>query len=159
MKVYNTIIELLKSHHISYRSLEHKETLTSEDSAKERGERIEVGGKAILLKIDENFKLFVMRACDKLHSKAIKKKFKAKKVRFATHDELMELTGLVSGSVPPFGKPILPFELYIDSLVFTNEIIAFNAGSLTHSIILDIKDYEKVTEFETFNFVKEDSNE
>ena len=49
--------------------------------------------------------------------------------------ELSERTGLVSGDVPPFGEPVLPFPLYADESVFENPRIAFNAGSLTDSII------------------------
>ncbi len=59
-------------------------------------------------------------------------------------DELKELTGLVPGSVPPFGRPILPFDLYLDEALRTNDRIAFNAGSLTDSIILGMSDYLRI---------------
>jgi len=51
-------------------------------------------------------------------------------LRFASREELLELTGLVPGSVPPFGRPILPFPLYVDTGIAANDRIAFNAGSL-----------------------------
>ena len=35
-------------------------------------------------------------------------------MRFADAAELLELTGLVPGSVPPFGPPVLPLELWAD---------------------------------------------
>jgi Ala-tRNA(Pro) deacylase len=57
---------------------------------------------------------------------------------------LKELTGLVPGSVPPFGRPILPFDLYLDEALRTNDRIAFNAGSLTDSIILAMPDYLRI---------------
>ena len=43
--------------------------------------------------------------------------------------------------MPPFGAPILPFPLYVDPSVLENQRIAFNAGSLTDSIIMTIDDY------------------
>ena len=66
-----------------------------------------------------------------------------KKLRFATPDELFERTGLVPGSVPPFGEPVLPFQLLVDSLVFEQQNIAFNAGELTRSMLLAIPDYRR----------------
>ena len=40
-----------------------------------------------------------------------------------------------------FGEPILLFELYVDAGIRENDRIAFNAGSLTHSIVLSVDDY------------------
>ena len=66
---------------------------------------------------------------------------KARKLRFATTDELFELTGLVPGSVPPFGAPVLSLALHVDSSIMTQTRIAFNAGSLTNSIIMNRDDW------------------
>ena len=75
-----------------------------------------------------------------------------KKSRFATHEELLELTGLVPGSVPPFGSPILPFELFVDPSLEAQERISFNAGSLTNSIQMSLKDYLLVAKAHIFEF-------
>src|SRR5271165_6917711 len=120
----------------AFREVHHAPTRTSEESAQARGEELRVGGKALLIKVDDVFRLFVLSAGRKLDSAAIKRHFSAKKTRFATPEELLQLTGLVPGSVPPFGPPVLPFPLYIDPSVFENERIAFNAGSLTDSMIM-----------------------
>lgn len=124
-----------------FREVEHAPTYTSEQSAQARGEELRVGGKALLLKIDATFRLFVLSAACKLDSAAIKKHFGAKKLRFASAEELLELTGLPPGAVPPFGQPILPFELYVDESITENAVIAFNAGALTTSLILSVEDY------------------
>jgi len=39
------------------------------------------------------------------------------------------------------GEPILPLPLYVDRAIEENERIAFNAGSLTDSVILAVPDY------------------
>ncbi len=138
---------------IEFETFRHKPTLTSEDSAKVRGEELKTGGKALLLKIDKEFKLFVLAADQKLNSKKIKKKFKAKSIRFSTREELYTLTQLVSGSVPPFGEPILEFELFVDNSICKNEVICFNAGSLEDSIKMIVNDYIKVAKpKEIFDF-------
>ena len=77
---------------------------------------------------------------------------KAKKTRFASSEELMNLTGLIPGSVPPFGKPILPFDLYVDPSLLTNTMIAFNAGSITDSIKMSLRDYQDIANPEVFEF-------
>jgi len=96
--------------------------------------------------------LFVLSAERKLDSGAIREHFSARKTRFATADELMEMTGLIPGSVPPFGAPVLPFPLYVDPSVFENDRVAFNAGSLTDSVVMPIEDYRRLAAPEVFRF-------
>ena len=48
------------------------------------------------------------------------------------------------GSVPPFGPPVLPFDLFVDDAIRANERVAFNAGSLTDSLIVPVPDYVRV---------------
>lgn len=139
--ILDSIRRLLGDAGVSFREVQHAPTFTSEESAKARGEELRTGGKALLLKTDDVFRLFVLPADRRLDSAAVKRHLGVKKTRFATADELKELTGLVPGSVPPFGPPILPFELDVDETIRGNERIAFNAGSLTDSIILATADY------------------
>ena len=108
-----------------------------------RGEPLEVGGKALVLKVDSAFIVLVLSAARKLDSKRLRTALGARKIRFATREELLERTGLVPGSVPPFGEPLLPLELVVDQSVLENERIAFNAGSLEESIIMSVEDWRR----------------
>ncbi len=146
MTIFEKITQYLSDNSISFRTVHHEATLTSEASAKARGEDLSVGGKAIVMKIDAEFKLFVLSAALKIDSQKIRSYFNAKKTRFASAEELQQLTGLAPGSIPPFGKPILNLDLYVDASIVRNEIIAFNAGSLTDSIILSTKDYLRIAQ-------------
>ncbi|HSG99248.1 MAG TPA: YbaK/EbsC family protein [candidate division Zixibacteria bacterium] len=148
----NQIRSLLREHQVAFKEVRHQPTYTSEESARARGEDVAIGGKALLMKVDETFHLFVLSAAKKIDSKAIKKHFGAKKIRFATADELKALTGLVPGCVPPFGRPILDFDLYVDNSIFANDKIAFNAGSLTDSIVMSTADYIKTASAQSFKF-------
>jgi len=157
MSILEKIHTLLSEHNANFREVRHKPTRTSEESAAARGEELKVGGKALLIKVDSEFRLFVLSANRKADNKAIKRHFSASKIRFATAEELMTLTGLVPGSVPPFGEPILPLSLYVDPSVFENARVAFNAGSLTDSIVLDIADYRRIMHItEVFPFSNEE---
>jgi prolyl-tRNA editing enzyme YbaK/EbsC (Cys-tRNA(Pro) deacylase) len=141
LEVLPAIRQLLTDAGVSFREVRHEPTRTSEESANARGEELRIGGKALLMKGDDLFRLFVLPADRKLDSGAIRREFGWKKLRFATPEELHERTGLVPGSVPPFGSPIMPFELCLDQAATMNPRIAFNAGSLTDSIILAMPDY------------------
>jgi prolyl-tRNA editing enzyme YbaK/EbsC (Cys-tRNA(Pro) deacylase) len=155
MSILEAIRQLLGAGGAEFRELEHEPTPTSEDSARVRGEPLSVGAKALLLKTDDAFGLFVLPADRKLDSAAIKAALNAKKSRFATPDELLALTGLVPGCVPPFGQPILPFELWADIHVGTSHgRVAFNAGSLTHSIIMSTSDWERIAKPRRLSFAK-----
>lgn len=141
MSVRDRILTWLMEHGVHYKHLTHDPTPTSEDAALARGEELRIGGKALLLKVNDSFHLFVLPADRKMDSAAIKRKFKAKKLRFATADELATHTGLVPGAVPPFGEPILPFDVFVDRALTQNDRIAFNAGSLTDSVVMSMTDY------------------
>jgi len=109
-------------------------------------------------KVGDMFSLFTFSAARALDSLAIKKYFHEKDRRFATREELMVMTGLESGTVPPFGKPILPFDHFLDNSILQNDEIAFNAGSITDSIIMKVADYQKTVQTTVFYFTKEPDN-
>jgi prolyl-tRNA editing enzyme YbaK/EbsC (Cys-tRNA(Pro) deacylase) len=110
-----------------------------------------------LIKTDDVLRLFVLPADCRADSSAIRTELGVRRTRFATPEELQELTGLVPGSVPPFGDPILPFALHVDEGTCANERIAFNAGTLTDSMILTTADYLRVARPErVFSFGRRD---
>lgn len=152
LPVYQAILYLLRSSGASFRTVHHEPTFTSEESARARGEDLRVGGKALLIKAGDEFRLFVLSATLRADSAAIKAHLGVKKSRFATAEELLGLTGLAPGSVPPFGRPILPFALYADPSIEENERIAFNAGSLTDSVVMPVEDWLRVAAPEVFRF-------
>ena len=140
---------------VVFREVQHEPTFTSAESAQARGEELKTGAKALLLRVDDRFAILVLPADRQLDSAAVKRYFQAKRLRFATSDELHQLTGLVPGSLPPFGHPILPFDLYADSSLGTDDDkLAFNAGSLTISIVMSANDWEQVAQPKRFSFAK-----
>ena len=135
------IIQHLQGLGLEFRHVKHSATRTSEESAAARGEPLEKGAKAIVMKTDDCFRLFVLSAAHRVDGNAIKRRFGVKSVRFATQTELYDLTGLVPGSVPPFGRPLLDLDLSVDEGVIALERVAFNAASLTESLVMMRSDY------------------
>jgi Ala-tRNA(Pro) deacylase len=159
-RVLASIRELLSREAIEYKEIRHAAASTSEESARVRGESLAVGAKALLLKTDDVFRLFVLPADLQLDAKRVKQELKIRSVRFATREELVELTGLVPGSVPPFGRPVLPFELYGDLAIGSVEDkVAFNAGSLTLSIVMKASDWKTVAKPVQFSFARQPASD
>jgi prolyl-tRNA editing enzyme YbaK/EbsC (Cys-tRNA(Pro) deacylase) len=142
--VLEQIRRQLRDAQVPFREVHHPPTYTSEESARARGEELRNGGKALLIKTDDVFRLFVLPADCRADSGVIRRELGARRTRFASREELLQLTGLVPGSVPPFGPPVLPFELNVDKQIRENERIAFNAGSLTDSIVMSVADYLRI---------------
>ena len=156
LKTLERIRTQLNAAGISYREVEHEPTRTSEESAAARGESLRIGAKALLLRTDDVFQLFVLPADRKMDSTAIRRYLGVRKTRFASVEELDSLVGLVPGAVPPFGEPILPFKLHADSAMGKEtDKVAFNAGLLTHSIIMAASDWLDIAKPERFRFAKE----
>ncbi len=155
MTTLDRIRQWLTEQAVSFRALHHQPTRTSEESAAVRGEALAVGAKALVMKAGGQFALFVISAAQRIDGRKIRAQLGVKKTRFATPDELMELTGLTPGAVPPFGRPILDLDLYVDTSVRANDRVAFNAGSLTDSIIMAADDYFNLIDATIFDFARE----
>jgi len=138
------IRNLLNKNDIEFEEIDHEPVITCEESAKARGCSQEIGGKSILFKDKSDFRLFVMSAALQVDSKKVRKILKSSWLRFATNEELWEMAGVEKGALPPFGRDILPVDLYLDESILKNDKIAFNAGMVTKSIIMTVKDYLKL---------------
>ena len=85
------------------------------DSARARGEALSIGAKALVIKTDDQFRLFVLPADRKARLPGDQTaSWVSKKCGLPAAEELLDLTGLMPGSVPPFGPPVLPLELWAD---------------------------------------------
>ncbi|MCP4681104.1 MAG: hypothetical protein GY864_02080 [Desulfobacterales bacterium] len=135
------IRQLLLENNIAFQEIDHGPAVTCEQSAKARGCDQKIGGKSILLKDKQDYRLFVMSAALQVDSKKVRKILKSGWLRFATKEELREIAGVEKGALPPFGRDILPLDLYLDESILKNRKIAFNAGMVTKSFIMKVKDY------------------
>ena len=139
MEVFEKIKSLLDQHGIRYQTSHHEPTYTSEQASKIRGVAMESGAKALVLRGSKTHThyLCVIPANLKLDSKKAKAVI-GEAVSFAQDPEAV--TGCVPGSVPPFGS-VVGLKTYCDPRLAKNDIINFNAGSLTDSIAMRYEDY------------------
>ena len=154
-ELHGRILERIRGAGVEFRSVRHEPARTSEESAELRGEPLRIGGKSLLLMVEEKFMLFVLSAELIVDNLRIRRKFGTRRTRFATREELLSMTGLVPGCVPPFGEPLLPFPLFVDPSVLDCDRIGFNAALLTESVIMATEDWKRLAApFEVLPFSK-----
>jgi len=102
MTVLEAIRQRLETEQIGFRELHHKRTCMSADAARVRGKELRNGGKALLLKVNDEFALFVLSAERRVYSALIRNQLGTRRMRFATREELQQLTA------PPGLVPLPP---------------------------------------------------
>ncbi|QDU30050.1 Prolyl-tRNA editing protein ProX [Anatilimnocola aggregata] len=133
--VFVRLCALLDARQLPYEVLHHAPVFTSEEAAAIRGTTLASGAKALICKVDEQFVLIVLPADRKLASKLAKKALGGKSLRFATKEEVLQLTGLTPGSIPPFGS-LFQLPTWCDEQLAQQPQLNFNAGD--HAISLKL---------------------
>ena len=143
MSVGARIEALLTESGVPFRSFEHAAATSAADAARIRGTPLHIGGKSLVMKLDRGigFAILALSGSRAVHNRMLRHHLRVRRYRFATLDELMEITGLKPGSVPPFGRPIFELPLYVDAGLAAKEQIAFGAGSRQHSIVMATADW------------------
>lgn len=141
--VFQRLEELLKLHGVSFDVLRHEPVFTSQQAADIRGTSLASGAKALIVKGDEQFRMLVLPADLRLASKAMRATRGWRKLRFATREEVQEMTGLEPGSIPPFGS-LFNLPTLCDERLAENEQINFNAGDHCVSVKMLYADYVRV---------------
>src|SRR5439155_8045243 len=138
--VFDRVTELLDQKSIPHEVLRHAPVFTSEEAAAIRGTPLASGAKALICKADDRFLMIVLPADRKLASKLVRKAAGAKSLRFASRDEVEQITGLSPGSIPPFGS-LFGLVTWCDERLSQQPRINFNAGDHSISISMAYTDY------------------
>jgi nondiscriminating aspartyl-tRNA synthetase len=140
IKPYDKIMTNLVTKGVAYKHFAHEPVTTSEESAHIRGTNIHQGAKALFMQADKDYILFVLPADLKADLDSLQQFLKVKKLALASKDTIKAKTGLDVGAIPPFGS-VLGVKTYVDSHLSENKEIAFNAGRLDRSILMNYEDY------------------
>lgn len=141
--IFFRIERLLGEHGVAYEVLRHAPVYTSAEAATVRGASLSSGAKALICKADDALLMFVMPADRRLASKALRKQFGWRSLRFADAEEVLTLTGLAPGSIPPFGS-LFGLSVWCDERLAENERINFNAGDHSISVNMRCDDYLRI---------------
>src|SRR5207253_2027997 len=138
--VFDQVSRLLTAKSIGFDVIRHHPVFTSEEAAAARGTPLASGAKALVCKADEQFLMIVLPADRKLASKAVRKSAGIKSLRFASREEVEQLTGLTPGSIPPFGS-LFGLATRCDPALQSNQQINFDAGDHSISVSMSCADY------------------
>ena len=125
---------------ITYQKTQHAAVYTSAEAAAVRGVSLNSGAKALIIKGGDAFLMVVLPADLSLDSASLRNVLGTKRIRFADKEEVLKITGLTPGSIPPFGS-LFKLPTYCDERLAVNERINFNAGSHTVSFQMKYSDY------------------
>jgi Ala-tRNA(Pro) deacylase len=138
--VFDRLNAWLNGSSVSFNVLRHEPVFTSEQAAAVRGTPLASGAKALIVKAGDNFLLLVLPADRKLDSRKARDALGVKSLRFASKDEVLNMTGLQPGSIPPFGS-LFGLSTYCDPALGDNASINFNAGDHAISIQMAFDDF------------------
>ena len=150
-----TVLDLIRLSGASYQLISHGLASSTEEIARLRGADRSLGVKALLMKAGGSWTLVALRAHLSLDNQALRRGLGVSRLRFASQEELLALTGLAPGEVPPFGPPALPFPLVADHSVIKQPRMAFTAGTRTDSVLMDSGDWARITQPTLLQFSRE----
>ena len=145
--IHQRLCALLDEHRARYRVMAHEAVGQCEAVSAIRGTALGQGAKALVCKVKGN------GAADRQADLAsLARHIGGSKASLASPAEVEALTACVFGAIPPFSfHPAL--RLVADPLLFERfPQIAFNAGRLDRSIILDTEDYLHIARPEIATF-------
>ena len=141
--VHAELVALLRTEGADFRLTHHDPVTTSAEAAAVRGADLRTGAKAMLVKAREGFVLVVLAGDRKVDWKLLGPLVGGKRARFATDEELRDVTGLSKGAVPPLGVLFGVRTIYDRSLLDV-ETVNFNAGTHTESITMAREDLIRI---------------
>ena len=138
--IFERLSECLRAKDVGFEVLNHAPVFTSEEAAAVRGTPLASGAKALICKADDRFVMIVLPADRRLASKLVRKETGTKSLRFASREEVEQLTSLAPGSIPPFGS-LFGLPTWCDVRLAAQPRINFNAGDHAISMSLGYEDY------------------
>jgi len=127
----------LDSMSIEHRLFLHERPVTSfEQAASDRNQRPEQIVRSILFQVrPEEFVMVLMAGRDQIDWKKLRQIVKRSRVRMATEEEVLEVTGYKVGTVSPFGLK-KQTRVMIDASVLKEEEISLGSGVRNVAIIM-----------------------
>jgi Ala-tRNA(Pro) deacylase len=139
--VFERLEAWLQQKGVPFGVLRHEPVFTSEQAAAVRGTPLASGAKALVMKAGDDFLMLVLPADRKLDSRKARTALGVKSLRFASREEVEQLTGLQPGAIPPFGS-LFGLRTTCDPALAENASINFNAGDHAVSVQMAYADYE-----------------
>ncbi|MEW5561372.1 YbaK/prolyl-tRNA synthetase associated domain-containing protein [Enterobacter asburiae] len=157
--IHQHLLDVLTAEQARFRVMEHEAIGKCEAVSEIRGTAPGQGAKALVCKVKGNgvkqHVLAILAADQQADLSRLASHLGGLKASLASPAEVDSLTACVFGAIPPFSfHPSL--KLVADPLLFERfDEIAFNAGLLEKSIVMDTQDYLRIAQPELVTFRRE----
>jgi Ala-tRNA(Pro) deacylase len=148
------LVQWLTDADVPFEIVEHAPVRTSAEAAHARGTRLEEGAKALVVRAEDRYVHVVLPAHRRADNAALREILGVRKLRFATPEELLALTGCAPGAVPPFGN-LFGLAVFVDEELTHLPRIAFNAGDNAVSITMRAEDFVRLSGATIARFARE----
>lgn len=145
---------------IPHRIFRHETPVDSfEQAASDRNQRPEQVVRSILFQVrPDEFVMVLMAGREQVDWRSLRKLVGRSRMRMATEDEVLEVTGYRVGTVSPFGMK-RQVRVLIDSSVLKEEEISIGSGIRNTAIILKSADLRRaLEEAEVISLVEDNPN-
>lgn len=146
--VFDQLVSLLDSQGARYRVIAHAAEGKSDEVARIRGTEPGQGAKAMLCKTKDgaHWALAILPGDQRLDFRLLAAALGWPKLSLASPDEATRETGCVIGAIPPFSFSPSITLVADPALLSRYAEIAFNAGRLDRSMVLDSADYQRIAQ-------------
>lgn len=134
----------LEKLNIPHQVFKHETPVTSfEQAASDRNQRPEQVVRSILFQVrPEEYLMVLVAGPDQIDWRKLRQLVKRSRLRMATEDEVLEITGYRVGTVSPFGLKN-PVKILIDASVLKEEEISLGSGVRNTAIIMKSADLRR----------------
>jgi Cys-tRNA(Pro) deacylase len=134
----------LEKLNIPHRVFKHETPVTSfEQAASDRSQRPEQIVRSILFNIRaEEFLMVLMAGRDQIDWRKLRQLVKRSRVRMASEEEVLEVTGYRVGTVSPFGLKT-PVKVLLDESVLREQEVSLGSGVRNMAIIMMSADVQR----------------
>jgi Cys-tRNA(Pro)/Cys-tRNA(Cys) deacylase len=149
----------LEKLNIPHRLFTHETPVTSfEQAAADRGQRPGQVVRSILFNIrPDEFLMVLVAGPDQIDWRKLRQLVKRSRVRMATEEEVLDVTGYRVGTVSPFGLP-RPLKVLIDASIVKEEEVSIGSGIRNTAILLKTEDLRRALGDAEVVSLLEDSN-
>lgn len=148
----NKLTAFLDENDVEYVMIRHSPAYTAQKIAAAAHIPGRELAKTVMVKLDGELVMAVLRATDNVDLDLLRGAAKAKTAELASESDFADtFPGVELGAMPPFGN-LFGLNVFVDEGLAKDVQIAFNAGSHTELMQLDYADFERLVKPAIGNF-------
>lgn len=138
------LLRYLNSNKVDFQVIEHDPAFSAHEVALATHVPDEAMAKAIVVRVDGQFWMAVLRSDQRINQQMIRRTFAAKNVHLAHEEDLEQLfPDCQLGAMPPFGH-LYGLPVMVEEGLAEDDEIVFNACTHTKSIKMKFKDFRRL---------------